>query len=246
MPNNIAKILFFLFIFNLMNTNIYSQSKDIAIIGKLIDFKTRKPIAYAHLINFTINRGTISDSLGVFKLRLDTGINNIKISSIGYYTKTISINLNNIKMPYVIELKEQIYEITQVEIYPFTKQEFRYEFVHKYIPKDTITLIKDMMKTKFNTVQVLRDLTPKRQIPLNFKTNIEKQEILLAKIKEYSSLKEINLKRMEKVTGLKNKELYNFDRYCKFSFSFLKEAPEYYIYIKIQEKYEEYKLRKNP
>ena len=227
-----------------MNINIYSQSKDIAIIGKIIDSETRKPIAYAHLINFTLNRGTISDSLGVFKLRLDTGMNSIRISSIGYYTKTISLNLNNIEIPYVIEMKEQIYEIMQVEIYPFTKEEFKYEFVHKDIPKDSITLIKDIMKTRWNSVQALRDLTPKRQIPLNFKTKIEKQEILLAKIKEYAALKKTNMERMKKVTGFEDKELYDFDRYCKFSFNFLKNAPEYYIYVEIQEKYKEYKKLK--
>jgi len=221
--------------------NISSHNKNVAIIGKVIDSDTRKPIAYAHIINYTINRGTITDSLGIYKLQLDTGINTIRISAIGYYTKTISINRNDIKIPYVIELKERIYEIMQVEIYPFTKQEFKHEFVHKDIPKDTITLIKDMMKTRWNSVQALRNLTPTRQIPLNFKTNIEKQEILLAKIKEYSALKTANIERIKKVTKLEGKEIYDFDRYCRFSFNLLKNAPEYYIYVKIEEKFEEYK-----
>jgi len=241
MYNNFTKILFFVLILNLVSVNIFSQDKSITIIGKVINSEVGKPIPYAHIINFTNYKGTISDSLGVFKLRLDTGINTIKISSIGYYTKTISIDFNNIEIPLIIEMKERIYEIMQVEIYPFTKEEFKYEFVHKDIPKDTIAHIQDILRTRWNTVEVLRELTPKRQIPLNFKSNIEKQEILLAKIKEYTILKEQNMERIKKVTKFEGKELYDFDRFCKFSFNFLKNAPEYYIYIKIEEKFEEYK-----
>jgi hypothetical protein len=238
---NTAKILFLILIFNIMSNNILSQNKNIAIIGKVINSETRKPIPFAHLINFSTARGTISDTIGTFKLKLDTGNNSIKISSIGYYTKTIYLNTENIKVPYVIELKERIYQILQVEVYPFTKKEFKHDFVYKEIPKDTIALIEDVMKTRWNSVEVLRGLTPTRQIPLNFKTNIERQEILLAKIKEYSALKTSNLALMKQITNFEGKKLYDFDRYCKFSYNFLKNAPEYYIYIKITEKFEEFK-----
>ena len=241
MPNFITKILFLMLIFNLISINLFSQNKQITVIGNLVDVETNKLVPYAHIINFTNGRGTISDSLGVFKLRLDTGLNTIKISSIGYYTKTISVDFNNIEIPFKISLKERIYEIMQVEIYPFTKKEFKYQFVHKDIPKDTIAYIEDIIRTRWNTVEVLRGLTPKRQIPLNFKSSIEKQEILLAKIKEYTVLKEKNMERIKKITKLEGNDLYDFDRFCKFSFNFLKNAPEYYIYVKIEEKFEEYK-----
>lgn len=228
-------------IFNLMSTNIFSQMRNIAIIGKIVDAETNRPITYAHIINFSNNKGTISDSLGVFILKLDTGINTIKISSIGYYTKTISLNLENVQIPFKITLRERIYEIMQVEIYPFTIPEFKHQFVHKDIPKDTIAHIEDLMRTQWNTVEVLRRLTPKRQIPLNFKTSVEKQEILLAKIKEYTILKEKNIARIKRATKLEGDDLYDFDRFCKFSYNFLKNAPEYYVYIKIAEKFEEFK-----
>jgi len=241
MYNNFTKILFFVLILNLVSINLFSQNKSITIIGKVVDSELGKPIPYAHIINFSNYKGTISDSLGVFKLKLDTGINKIKISSIGYYTKTISIDLKDIKIPFKIEMKERIYEIMQVEIYPFTKEEFRYQFVHKDIPKDTIAHIQDILRTRWNSVEVLRGLTPKRQIPLNFKTSVEKQEILLAKIKEYTVLKEQNMERIKRITKLEGNDLYDFDRFCKFSFNFLKNAPEYYIYVKIEEKFEEYK-----
>ena len=241
MPNIITKILYLMLIFNLISINAFSQKNSIAVIGKIVDTETNKPIPYAHIINFTNYKGTISDSLGVFKLRLDTGLNTIKISSIGYYTKTISLNLEDIEVPFKIQLKERIYEIMQVEIYPFTKQEFKYQFVHKDIPKDTIAYIQDVLRTRWNTVEVLRGLTPKRQIPLNFKTSVEKQEILLAKIKEYTILKEKNIARIKRATKLEGDDLYDFDRFCKFSFNFLKNAPEYYIYVKIAEKFEEFK-----
>ena len=240
---NTPKILFFILIFNLMGNNIYAQNKNAAIIGKIIDSETGTPVSYAHILNHTINRGTISDSLGIFKLLVDTGDNSIKISAIGYYTYRKKVNIDSIEMPLTIYMKQRIYEIMQVDIYPFTKAEFKHQFVYKDIPKDSITLIKDMLKTKYNSVEVLRALTPTRQIPLNFKTNIEKQEILLAKIKDYTILKTKNLDLMKRVTGLCEDDVYDFDRYCRFSFKMLKEAPEYYIIIQIQKKYEEYKKR---
>jgi len=241
MNNYFIKILFCVLIINTISINVFSQNKRITIIGKVIDNEIKKTIPYAHIINFTNYKGTISDSLGIFKLKLDTGINTIKISSIGYYTKIINVDINNIVIPLIINMKERVYEIMQVEIYPFTKQEFKYQFIHKNIPKDTIAYIQDILRTRWNTVAVLRGLTPKRQIPLNFKTSIEKQEILLAKIKEYTILKEQNIKRIKIITKLEGNDLYNFDRFCKFSFNFLKNAPEYYIYVKIEKKYEEYK-----
>lgn len=238
---NTSKILFFILIFNLMGNYLHAQNKNTAIIGNIIDSETGKPVSYVHILNYTNNRGTISDSLGVFKLAVKKGDNSIKITSIGYYTITKTVNLDSLIIPITIYMKQRVYEIMQVDIYPFTKEEFKHQFVYKDIPKDSITLIKDMLKTKYNSIQVLRDLTPKRQIPLNFKTSVEKQEILLAKIKDYTILKTKNLELMKRVTGLNEEDVYDFDRYCRFSFKMLKEAPEYYIIRQIQKKYKEYK-----
>ena len=129
----------------------------------------------------------------------------------------------------------------QVDVYPFTKEEFKYEFIYGDIKKDDIDIIKDNLKTKFNSVEKLRELTPPMQIPLNFKSRIEKQEELLEKIKELSKLRLKNYERIKRVTKYAGKELYDFDRFCRFSYHFLKNASEYVIYREINKRWKEYK-----
>ena len=194
--------------------------------------------------NITDNYGTITDSLGVFKIKILSDTAEFKFSTIGYYTNTVIIVKNDFKIPYDVFLEFRIYEIMQVDVYPFTKDEFKHEFVYADIKKDDIDIIKDNLKTKFNSVKRLKELTPAMQIPLNFKSKIEKQEDLLVKIKELNNLKLKNYERIRRVTNYAGKEVYDFDRFCRFSYHFLKYASEYVIYREINKRWKEYKKLK--
>lgn len=219
----------------------FSQENYKIVIGKVIDEEQQNPIPYVHVRNLTDNYGTITDSLGVFKLKLISDSSEIKVSAIGYYSRIIEINKDSFDMPFEILLKYRIYEIMQVDIYPFTKKEFKHEFIYGNIKKDDIDIIKDNMRTKFNSVKRLKELTPKLQIPINYKTSIQRQEELIAKIKEFSALKTKNYKRIRLITKLKEKEVYEFDKFCRFSFHFLKNASEYVIHREIHKYWKEYK-----
>ena len=222
----------------------FSQEKYKIIIGRVFDNEQQKGIAYVNVQNLTDNYGTITDSLGIFKIKILSDTAEFKFSTIGYYSKKLSIIKNEFKIPYDVFLKFRIYEIMQVDIYPFTKKEFKHEFVYADIKKDDIDIIKDNLKTKFNSVKRLTELTPAMQIPLNFKSRIEKQEELLLKIKELSKLRLKNYERIRRVTNYTGKDIYDFDRFCRFSYHFLKNASEYVIYREMNKRWKEYKKLK--
>jgi len=221
-----------------------SQKSYKLIIGKIIDSESGNPVMFANIRNITGDSGTITDSAGVFKMRLNSDTADIIISSVSYYTKKIKLQKDSIPVPFIIKMDYKIYEIMQVDVYPMTKAEFKYKFIYADIKKDSISRMLDNLKTKFNSVEELDKITPKAMIPLNFKSRKEKQEILLAKIKELSHLKSENKKRIIKVTGLKGRDVYDFENFCKFSYRFLKNASEYLIYKKIHDCYDKYKQQK--
>ena len=221
--------------------SVYSQEKYKIVIGRVFDSEQQKGIAYVNVQNLTDNYGTITDSLGVFKIKILSDTAEFRFSTIGYYSTTVDIMKNEMKIPYDIYLKFRIYEIMQVDVYPFTKKEFKHEFVYADIKKDNVDIIKDNLKTKFNSVKRLKELTPPMQIPLNFKSRIEKQEELLVKIKELNELRLKNYERIRRVTNYSGKKVYDFDRFCRFSYHFLKNASEYVIYREINKRWKEYK-----
>jgi len=185
--------------------------------------------------------GTITDSLGVFKIKIISDTAEFRFSTIGYYSLNINITKDSLPIPFDVYLKYRIYEIMQVDIYPFTKNEFKYDFVYGDIKEDEIDIIKNNLKTKFNSIKRLKELTPILQIPLNFKSKIEKQEELLEKIKELSRLKIKNYERITRVTKYTGEKMYEFDRFCRFSYHFLRNASEYVIYREINKRWKEYK-----
>jgi len=229
------------------NSKLFSQNNYRIIIGRIIDEEAKNGVPYVHIKNLTDNIGAISDSLGIFKIKIKSDTVELKYSAIGYYTKTIVLNYDSINIPFNVFLKYRIYEIMQVDVYPFTKKEFKHKFVHDSIPKDNIDIIKDNLKTKFNSSERLKELAEASKnklilaIPLNFKTDIEKQEELLEKIKELSRLKTQNIDRIKRITNLTGKELYDFESFCKFNYQYLKSASEYTIYTEIYKLWEEYK-----
>ncbi len=237
------KILFLLFILVFVANNVLSQEKNTSIIGKVINSENKEIIAYAHILSSRNNIGTISDTSGIFKLQLDTNRFTLKISAIGYFTKNISISSDTISMLFIIKLKPKVYEINQVEIYPLTIKEFKHQFVHNDFPKDSVDLLRDNLKTKFNSPEALKALSP-GGMKINYTSNREKQEKKLIIIKEYTALQKENLERISKLTKLEGKELIKFELYCNFSHEFLKYTGKYEIYEEIQKKFEIYRKLK--
>jgi len=82
-------ILFILF-FILINNTCFSQEK---ITCKVLDISSKTPIVYATVMLKNINRGTHADQDGKFEIPIEYKENGtIKISSIGYMTKEVTLS----------------------------------------------------------------------------------------------------------------------------------------------------------
>jgi len=68
------------------NTNVFAQ-----ITGLVKDAKTSEPLAFAHVIINSSQKGTLTDIDGRFKIPIE-GVHSITISYVGYENKTIKLN----------------------------------------------------------------------------------------------------------------------------------------------------------
>lgn len=95
--------------------NLTAQSKRVEITGTLFDLNS-KGIESAHIINLNTNIGTISNSKGIFKLKVKEG-DWIKITNLLYKQKTLKVTKTNIKTKSkIVYLISTINELEEIEI----------------------------------------------------------------------------------------------------------------------------------
>ncbi len=75
-----------------ISTTFLLANQKISIKGIIVDEETNKPLPYANIEIKNTNQGTISNIEGKFEINLEPQNTILKISFIGYQTKTISIN----------------------------------------------------------------------------------------------------------------------------------------------------------
>lgn len=110
--NNKIESTIVLLIFFLISNSVYSQKKDeIVIESQVIDFVTKKGIPGANIVVEGSYYGTVTNANGFFRIKT-TSKSQLKISSIGYQTKIVSVR--NIKK--TIELNEKLEELNEVVV----------------------------------------------------------------------------------------------------------------------------------
>ncbi|NLB92626.1 MAG: TonB-dependent receptor, partial [Bacteroidales bacterium] len=86
--------------------------------GSVFDVETREPIPNANLVILNTQTGTSSDADGQFELRLTAGKHIIRVSSVGFSDKEISINVPVTSAePLSIALKPAKHEIGGVDVF---------------------------------------------------------------------------------------------------------------------------------
>ena len=109
-PCSIGFLPFFLLFFlSFSGQELFSQSHTLS--GKITNARNRQPLAFANIIVNDGQIGTMSDIDGKFEINTSEPIRKIKVSSIGYETKELEIQLDTKKLdialtPTVIKLKE--------------------------------------------------------------------------------------------------------------------------------------------
>jgi len=237
----------FLLLIGLILIDIISIAQNsFFIIGQIKDLETHESIKNAHIINLNNKRGTISNQKGYFMLHVSDK-DYFKISYLGYNNKYVQINSSN-KDTLTYYIQRKAFELEVVNVYPWTKEEFKYKFVHNDFNTDSIDqLIAKITVPKAELLQVYNNRNMGViAIPIfaNYKTSKEKQIIQLEKLKFWVKKENEYRKLITHITGYKADQLNAFIKYCNFSKRYISYARDYYLALAIKNKYLEFEKAK--
>lgn len=113
--NKIIKRLFSLLFLLTITVLAQAQSK---FAGRIVDSLTNEPLAFVNIVYNSRNQGTSSDLDGYFKIDDYSKIEFLKVSSVGYQTKTISKSAIGAKHYIEIPIVEDVTYLSEVTILP--------------------------------------------------------------------------------------------------------------------------------
>ena len=241
-----------LLFFFLPVSSIYAQKSDshITVLGNLYNAKTFEPVEFAHVINTRNYNATISDSLGNFKIRIRK-TDTLMITSIGYETKKISYARKQQNIIFEsIPMEEKLYKIKRVEVTPWGTYR---ELKNRFLSLDTVNPRKDVHPL------IWRDLPRKPDSIINKEPDLTSPISLIyymlspegksiRKLKELEKIKTKNDKIRPKynrdivseITGLEDKALERFMKFCNFTDSYLLNTKKYKILKRVKDMYQTY------
>ncbi len=122
-----------------LHAQVYESLEDTTVYFKarVLDSLTRKPVAFAHIINTTRKRATISDTLGYFYIRSSPG-DQLQLSAIGFTSGKLTIGYSILRSRLIhdILLQPIIYSIEAVRINPLgSYAQFRQHFISLKLPE---------------------------------------------------------------------------------------------------------------
>ena len=234
----------FLIILFLSVLNSIAQ-KTYLFVGKVLDSETLEPIEYTHIINLKNSKGGLSNNNGYFFQKVNEG-DYLKLSFMGYNTLYYQA-LNNKPDTLIFLLVRKVFELKSVDVYPWTRREFRYKFVYKDFNSDSIDWLLNKIRVPKAELLAIHNNKPFIVIPIfsNFKTKKEKQIVRLEALKKWLKHDKRYRAMIVKVTGYKGLELNKFIKYCNFSKRYISYARSYYLTSAIEKKYIEFeKIKK--
>ena len=229
--------------------------------GTVIDDSTGAGIAFVHIYNETTRKGYIANEEGKFVIPASTG-DTLVMSAIGFLSKVVFINDENIESAYTVRLSPRTYEIGEVKVFPFKNYEdFKKEFLALKLPETKTDELRKYL-ADISSVQgkqaaeeaKARELmtTPGVRlatvgIPIPSKDDIQRAkyaEVLKKEARQRVINEKYNRDVIRSITQLPDDEIIDFMGFCNFSEDFLYASTEYQIYLKIVEKFKEYQQKK--
>lgn len=109
------KFALFLYLIVLWQFGLYAQrSTQLFLEGTVSDSLSGKELPFATVYNHSLNTASITNTEGYFKLKIQSWSDSVVISYIGYKSKTVSLTQS--KKSYTVQLKENIYQLSEVSI----------------------------------------------------------------------------------------------------------------------------------
>ncbi len=221
---------------------------------RVVDSQTQDPIGLAHIINLTRNVGVISDLLGYLNLPVGFG-DSIVITAIGYNSKEIFSwgQFKSDTMFYSITLAPKIYEIKEVKISRFsTYEKFLKEFASLKLPKNKEE--EQLLRLQGYFMRIVRGMDLQNLPGVTsgasfgkdwYARQNEKLAELIEKERERRIIdQKYNPGLVQKLTGLKGDELYEFMGQISPENDFILNSSDYEIREKILKEFENFKRKK--
>ena len=207
------KILFLFLIFSFTHNTSFSQRK---ISCQVLDISTKRPVVYATVMLKKINRGTHADFYGNFEIPIkykEKGI--IKISSIGYKTKEVSLanlNENNINIIYISSSNSSLSEV----VIKTSKKKKRRLLGIEIVKKAIVNILENHPTTSHSYIGYYRDY--QQPVGNSYQKNINSEKPI-----KYLNVNEAIIESFDngfKSDKLKNKKnqslLYKYRANTKF------------------------------
>ena len=205
--------------------------------AKLKDNETQQVISNANILNLRSKQGITSNFVGFFLIKAKQN-DFLKISYMGYNDVYLKVNMQD-KDTLEVYMVKKSYQLDEVEVMPWTKSEFKYQFVTKEPPTDT----SEWLKMRFSvSKEELISLTPASFH--NYKTSKERQIINLVKEKKWENKDLIYKQIVKKMTHYQDDEYVKFLEYCHFTKDYILRTRELYIVEEVKKKYLEFEKKK--
>jgi len=219
--------------------------------AQLIDADTAVVIPNCHIINKTLNLGTLSDEFGHFSITANVG-DSIMFSSIGYVRTTIAVHDSMYTNNRIIRLEPAIYHLTELDIGILsTYDRFRRDILSREAEE---AYRMESLVNQYNAhVIPLPNQgginVPLGVSPITFLYNLWSTEG--KQFRHYQSVingtaefiiigEKFNGLLVKELTGFENDELIKFMSFCRFTKNYLLAASEMEIRREIMRKYWEY------
>ena len=249
----------YFFLISIMLFSIFAKSQYfpeiIEIKGRIISHQTHSSIPGAQYINVKKRTYGLADNNGEFHISMHRN-DILRISSIGYGERFISFKDSIIQSDkvFVIELERKIYSIATVDIYEARWDDFKFDFEQvKLADNSTQDKIKDWISLVVDPYELSARKNPMPtgfglSIPLSFKSKQEKQMIEVRDLEKKDAFQKIvenkyNRDLVSRITGLQNKELSDFMKYCNFPDQYILQSNSYDIILSIKRLYKDYQQK---
>lgn len=245
------KVLFFLLFAALVLPSTAQESRLdslVTVLGQLRDEGSGQPIPYAHVLNLSLRRATISDTLGFFTIKMRRS-DSLTITAVGFEDTYFSLPSFWPSNHYsgVIYVKEQIYEIEGIRIHGLGSYE---QFKQKVLALDLSKDKAQKMKVYYDEL-LTQEAIKYQKVSTGFSFSLRSpEERSLRKLQKVMAQQEIqdqidakfSKAIVSELTGLKGKELENFMRFCQLPQDYILNSSEYDILVKVKSLYDRYRL----
>lgn len=207
-------------------------------------------LPFVHIVNKRTRKGTISDTIGLFHIRIQPN-DTLVFRSLGFEDNLLVLDegIQSKVLFLEVQLLPKTYELEVVDVLALSREsQFRYDFTHM-VPEDNSwekqLIIPGVTKEKYQWIREEEKFNPKKSFTGPFSAlyyqfsdegkSLQKLALLLEEdAKREQAEEKFNEELLSDFTGYSGDTLFAFYRYLNFSVDFILESAPYDIFYKVQ------------